>query len=593
MAANLDPEIIQDFNNQINQQTMIVCDIIENLKGDLTKNDLFVQVGQVADRIYGAISMFGFKEFAEYCIKMKEMSYKCSYSDPEHEELRTKCFDIIREFPNLLRGFKQVLENNADAQEITRKHHLDTKRIEKILASYLHNITEGSVAYEDIRTYYYIYDKLGTIMSAYKAENREFDPAPKFFNAYTGFKKGLNKNPQEIAGIVIETQSDTWEMLIKDIKLILPNVPISLAIKNKRGIEGIDKAKLGVNSIVSSMAKYPKIIDSVKNIVRSPLPEVSAAMVENKEATSNDVVSVSPNIFKNGSPSQFDIYVKINDQKFIKVIGANELFDTGLIEKHIQRKISKYYILKNDYQKYCESSEMEFARLCDDPNIGFAKRKQSVLDHADSISFFIEENGVDLKAIQSAQKFVEQSEKLIHETINAQAELKNFLDDITNMEHGAALCLMSGLFLDSIKASADIYNDVVLLCFFHDIGMSKCSENVKKLRPENLTAEELVEYHAHPRYSAQILAELNFKPALVEAASQHHVRKDGSGFPRLGKDVSLNPIAELIGLCEDFIITIEECEREELNPVLEFKKKMKNMYSPKIQNVFNLTFKAT
>ena len=150
---------------------------------------------------------------------------------------------------------------------------------------------------------------------------------------------------------------------------------------------------------------------------------------------------------------------------------------------------------------------------------------------------------------------------------------------------------MCGLFLDSIKATGTVYNDIILLCFFHDIGMTKCSENVRKLKPEFLNEEELNQYYSHPRFSAQILAELNFKPALLEAVSQHHIRRNGNGFPRLPKGENLNPIAELIGLCEDFLTTIEECEKDELNPIIEFKKKMPNQYSQKLQDIFNLTFK--
>lgn len=594
MSVDLDPDIIEDFFNQINDQTEVVNDIINNLKNNLTKSELFISAGQVADRIYGAISMFDFKEFSEYCLKIKEMSYKCSNSDPEHTELRTKCFDIIRNFPGLLGEFKLVLKNDVESIEITRKYHLETKKIDKILVSYLHNISAGSVAYEDNRTYVYVYDKLGTISANYKAENRKFDPEPKFFNAYVGLKKNFGKNPEEVCAIIIETQSDSWEPLIKDIKLIMPNVPIMLAVKNKRGMEDLDKFKLGIDSVILSHMKYSKILEELKEINKKTKNRttLSEKKEENKDIIHDDVVSVSPKIFKNGQPSQFDVYVMLNNQKFIKVIEAHEPFDTSLIEKHIERKISKYFILKRDYQKYCDGYETELERLYNDPTTCLAKRKESLLDHADSISYFVEENGVNQKALDSAQKFIEQSEKIICEIVKEKKELKVFLDDISNMQHGVALCLMSGLFLNSIKATSDTYNDVTLLCFFHDIGMRDLPEKIKNTRPELLNDEELIQYQSHPKISAQILAELNFKPALVQAASQHHIRRDGSGFPKLSKDIAFNSIAELIGLAEDFITTIEDSKKENLNAIAVFKEIIKNRFSKKLQDVFNLTFKG-
>lgn len=64
----------------------------------------------------------------------------------------------------------------------------------------------------------------------------------------------------------------------------------------------------------------------------------------------------------------------------------------------------------------------------------------------------------------------------------------------------------------------------------HDIGKIGVPESILN-KPGRLTSDEFDLIRQHPRVGAEILAPVNFPPAVIDAVKYHHERWDGSGYP--------------------------------------------------------------
>jgi HD-GYP domain-containing protein (c-di-GMP phosphodiesterase class II) len=591
----LDQELIDDLSKQIEEQSVIIKKAIEVLDDDLTQSEAFINCGQVVDRIYGAISMFGFPELSEYCLKMKEACYKCSNTDPEHEVARSKCLKMIKSYFSNSEMMTSVLAGGDNASEVTRNISLETKKIDKILASYLHSVSGSSVAYDDTRTYIYVYDKLGTIESNYKSLNKEIFPSPKFFNAYAGFTKAAEKNSKEISGFILDIESDSWELALKEIREKNPLISIFITSKNKRTLQSIDKVGLKVQGVFSSTQKYNKFVTAFEKVEQQAKAQQllsSSNKESDKDNESREYTKIAVDVFKSGLPSPFDVYLKLNDKKYLKVTRKGEGFDPEQVKKHEEKNVHQYYIEKNDFDQYFSSLDEEIKRIQSDPNISVKKKQKVALDYADNVLYFMETKGVDEESLSAAKDFVEMSEKIVTEVAQGSDLVKDFLSDLANMERGSSLAMLSGLFLNKMNASKEIHNDIALGCFLHDIGLLGMPEHIKDGNLEEMNDEERGAFIAHPKKGAQKLAEAGIKPALIEAVNQHHMRLDNSGFPRVTKGQKINPIAELIGLCDDFSIVLKKYEGTDEDPIAMFKEQMKGRFSKKLYDVFSLTFPA-
>jgi len=587
----LDKELVNDFNQQIEEQSEIVKNALNVLDSDLTNSEAFVECGQVVDRIYGAISMFGFPELSEYLLKLKEMSYKCSNSDPDHEVLRKKCMKLIETYHSSSALFASVLSSGKDAAQINHSIALETKKVDKILMSYLHGISGGSTDYDDTRTYIYVYDKLGLIEDHYKRMNKELYPAPKFFNAYAGLKKAIKENQEEISGIILDIESDSWELVLKEIREKDPIISIFITAKNKRLMSSIDKSKLRVQGTFLNHIKFSKFISEFEKIEqRAKSAEAKATEKKQDKPVDIKYTKVSIDVFKRGLPSPFNVYLKINDEKYLKVIKKGEGIDPEQVEKHNQKNIEQYYIDQADFDEYHSSMDDEIKKILEDPNLNIRDKQRVALDYADNVTYLLESKGVDEKSLVSAKQFVEMSEKIVSEVAKSNDLVKDFLSDLRNIERGSILAMLSGLFLNKMKASQDIHQDVALICFLHDIALAGSPPHVKEGNLELMSDDEKDFFNKHPKKGAQILAEVGLKPALLEAVIQHHIRIDNSGFPQLPKGQKINSIAELIGLCDDFSKVLEECDETGEDPILKFKTQIEGRFSKKLVDVFSLAF---
>jgi hypothetical protein len=124
------------------------------LDRDLTNNEAFVTCGQIADRIYGAISLFGFPEFTDYFKKMKELSYKCSYLPVENEKCRKTCLDLISNFADNCDRLIDELTKQSEGKSSDAQVASCINKIKDVLDSCLSEIEHGSVAIYDIDIYF-------------------------------------------------------------------------------------------------------------------------------------------------------------------------------------------------------------------------------------------------------------------------------------------------------------------------------------------------------------------------------------------------------------------------------------------------------
>ncbi len=584
----LDQEIIDDYSKQVDEYSEAMTIILDSLDTDTCQNELYEKFGQNADRIYGAVSMLDLKLFSEYSLKMKEMTYKCLHV--ENFEPFSKCLEIMKNYIPLLKKTPAFLENTEGIKEFEFECKRETGRIERVLNSQLHNIKDGSIACEDNSSLIYVYDKSSIIETDVKAAKKVYYPTPKFFNAMSGFNKEFLVNQLSIYGIIINVGvCEDWGDLLKEVRITNPMIPIILTARQKNMLSKLNKEKLGVQAIMTSSYKFEKYLDKFKAIYKKTEKETTT---NNQEPNNflGDFKSVSATLFQKDLPSPFDVYIKLGEKKFTRIFKKEESFDTNQIEKHIEKGVECYYISSVDHDQYIQKMDEEISRIFDDEKINLSDKKDKFIEYASDVCNYMEELEVDEENLDKAKKFVENSEKFIEDVSKDEDAIKDFLSDIRNIEHIASVTLMMGLFLNKIKVNTEIYNDISMTCLLHDIGLKNAPTVVKEQIAEDMNEEELRVFYAHPKEGARTLAKLGFKPALVEAVSQHHMRYDGSGFPKGSKKNSnLNRIAELIGLVEDFLVVIK-ATTEGTDPAKEFQTNHFEKFSKKMRNIFKLLF---
>ncbi len=103
-------------------------------------------------------------------------------------------------------------------------------------------------------------------------------------------------------------------------------------------------------------------------------------------------------------------------------------------------------------------------------------------------------------------------------------------------QHSVASGVIMGAFARAMQLPVDTIRDLVMGGLLHDIGKTQVPLNLLQ-KPAKLTADEFAIVAEHVAFGRQILLELNDIPkCVIDIASHHHERWDGTGYPNSLKE---------------------------------------------------------
>ena len=113
-------------------------------------------------------------------------------------------------------------------------------------------------------------------------------------------------------------------------------------------------------------------------------------------------------------------------------------------------------------------------------------------------------------------------------------------------------------FGQQLELAAGDIDLLAVSALLHDVGKVHIPLSILD-KPGKLTREEFDEIKQHPEYSREILvADGQFDPAIVDAATHHHEYIDGSGYPDgLGGD-EIRPLVRMLTIADIYAALIEK-----------------------------------
>lgn len=118
--------------------------------------------------------------------------------------------------------------------------------------------------------------------------------------------------------------------------------------------------------------------------------------------------------------------------------------------------------------------------------------------------------------------------------------------------HSVRVALLALQVARAAGASREQLVEVGTAALLHDIGKSKVPQEIL-FKQGRLVEEEWLEMARHPRLGAEILLEQDdLDPTAVGAAFCHHLRADGTGYPRPHHAVAPSGTSRLVRVCDVF-----------------------------------------
>lgn len=260
-----------------------------------------------------------------------------------------------------------------------------------------------------------------------------------------------------------------------------------------------------------------------------------------------------------------DVYIRLSDDKFVKVLHANDRFDLEEYERFQHKNVNFLYLLRADFLVLMDDLLAKVAVLNSDP-------EKISMDEAVSASTAIFET---VHAAFDTEGFTPHlrdltvaSVGLAINTIKKNPKLGELLERLDHNRdtfigwHSTALSFLACKLATLLGWQSDsTFYKLSLAAMLHDLTLS--SEVLAQIRTTaelnaaGVTKAEQGIVLRHPTDAAQLLSGFEEIPGEVGfIIEQHHEQQDGTGFPRGIDHNDINAISALFIIAHDIVTSM-------------------------------------
>ncbi len=288
------------------------------------------------------------------------------------------------------------------------------------------------------------------------------------------------------------------------------------------------------------------------------LPKREGASEETEVSMSDEnFTSIKIDEFYSANSVLFDIYIKINANKYLKILHAGDAFTKERIDKYKnEKKVEQLYFHNSDRRKFVQYNNFLAKKLVTNSHVPSTNKSSMMKNVAEK---FLEEAftvGIKPQVLDQGKEVCENVFHLVENSKDLHKLLKSFSDfDPNAYTHAYLVTLYTSAIIKQYEwQSKATIETAAMACMFHDIGKILLPKEIALKPMSQLTPEELEIYKTHPEMSVKVL-ETNrlINNSVKQIVLQHHEAFDGSGFPFGKKGSKILTLANIICLIDDFV----------------------------------------
>lgn len=293
-----------------------------------------------------------------------------------------------------------------------------------------------------------------------------------------------------------------------------------------------DQSKLAGVSLVGTV-ELAKLVDGITTLLKPPLMP---------QEQLSDYCPIRTNLLIRVSPLKSDIYIRLSDEKFVKLFQSGDEFDQNDLARYYEEKHVEYmYLRRTETSEFIQKFTSELDELIKKPDLKPEEAIETAEMTQEALQELVHRVGFNAEVQTLAKKNVELSLKAIGNQPKLSALINKVIKDGNYLsQHSTLLSHMACCVAKEMDwGSEATFSKLVLASFMHDISLShpelaKINSLAELEQKKGEFPEEAVKsYHLHPAKSADVVRAFQEIPPDVDLiVLQHHERPSGGGFPR-------------------------------------------------------------
>jgi response regulator RpfG family c-di-GMP phosphodiesterase len=370
------------------------------------------------------------------------------------------------------------------------------------------------------------------------------------------------------------TQNHSCTQVLKFIKTNYTNQRVIVIVNDKAVVDSGEVTeekfqKLGVAEIairpfeISYLKELLEGHQSLGDLLKGVPRKEGVSEETEVQLTDENFSRIKIDEFYSTQAVLFDIYIKLSENKYLKILHAGDTFSKERIDKYKnEKKVDSLYFHNSDRRKYIQYNNFLAKKIIDNKNISTVN-KVVILKNV-SEKYIAEAFTVGMKP-----QILEQGREVcetVYQLIETQKDLYNVLRSFQNFDplaysHSFLSVLYSTAIIKQFEWQSKVtIETTAMACMFHDIGKTLLPKEFINLRPKEMSPEQYEMYKKHPELGLQIVEPCRtINNSVKQIILQHHEAYDGTGFPQGRKGNKILTLANIVCLVDDFVhIMIDE-----------------------------------
>lgn len=292
--------------------------------------------------------------------------------------------------------------------------------------------------------------------------------------------------------------------------------------------------------------------------------------------------------FLNFEKASVDIFIKLGEEKYIKLIKENEEGFKDRILNYEEKGVYYLYIENHSYEDFIKKyRELAFQNLRDTLNSSDNEKIiESQVSCYDAVIQMARDFGVNDTVIMSIEQCFQSVEMMTKKTKSLNDVIKTILEGNDYIsQHSLLLSYIVGqVCSESPWATEQTMNKLVMAAILHDCALKDeklakvnilDEETMKKLSPNEINIVK-----NHPLQAASLVAGgKSIYPDVDAIISQHHEQPDQSGYPLGIGSLKISPLSCIFIISREYTDYLLQVSRYgQLNPA-ELKEEFRSFYN--------------
>lgn len=310
--------------------------------------------------------------------------------------------------------------------------------------------------------------------------------------------------------------------------------------------------KIGADSFLAKPFTQAEFIDVVRPLFSDVM---HGQKLKSQENVTAQYCRVPIDDFTAGSKLKVDIYLKLSEDKFLKIAKQSAELSGERLQSYKAKGLTFFYIRREEFGQYV-GLNIQVSRLATSDEKFSSQKKFGVLKHTAEV--ILQEsyvNGINKEKFLEAKEVVQQALDVMsidHDLVSLLDALNSNSDHLYT--HSVGVSLYSSLIAEEIGWTGTLTKFKISMgALLHDIGKKELDNLLLETPRRDFNRLQVKAYESHASRGRDILDQIQSIPSdIAIIALQHHENCLGRGYPAgLTKD-QIHPLAKLISVANRF-----------------------------------------